>query len=303
MESFFSFFSFTAKERKGFVVLMLFLFLFLLFTVLYKIYKKDKELEEVSLLWLPHNNKISEQLLNIKDRPDAKIEHNQEELPELFYFDPNGLPVDDWKRLGFTDGQIRVVKNYEAKGGYFYKPADLAKIYVISKEDYERVAPYIRLASSVKNEKTLSLESKSVSPVPVRTLNSPFDINLADTAKFRTLRGIGPVYAQRIVNFRDALGGFHSVEQIGDVYGISEELFFSIKESFYVGEREVRQLKVNQVAVEDLAKHPYISRKQASAIIAYRLQHGLFQSIKDFNKIYLLDSVFLRKIEPYFSYD
>ncbi|MCY4779695.1 helix-hairpin-helix domain-containing protein [Sphingobacterium sp. UT-1RO-CII-1] len=303
MESFFSFFSFTAKERKGFIVLMLFLILFLLFTVLHNLYKKDKEHEEVSLLWLSHKDKISEQLLNIKDKPNAKIENYQEALSELFYFDPNGLSVKDWKRLGFTDGQIRVVKNYEAKGGYFYKPDDLAKIYVISKKDYERVAPYIRLDPSVKNETTPSLETKSISSIPFETLSSSFDINLADTAQLRTLRGIGPVYAQRIVNFRDALGGFHSVEQIGDVYGISEDLFFKIKENFYVGEGKLRLLKINQVAVEDLAKHPYISRKQASAIVAYRLQHGLFQSIKDFNKIYLLDSVFLRKIEPYFSYD
>lgn len=303
MESFFSFFSFTAKERKGFIVLMLFLILFLLFTVLNNLYKKDKEHEEVSLFWLSHNDKISEQLLNIKDKPNAKIENYQEALSELFYFDPNGLSVKDWKRLGFTDGQIRVVKNYEAKGGYFYKPDDLAKIYVISKKDYERVAPYIRLDPPVKNETTPSLETKSMSSIPFETLSSSFDINLADTAQLRTLRGIGPVYAQRIVNFRDALGGFHSVEQIGDVYGISEELFFKIKENFYVGEGELKLLKINQAAVEDLAKHPYISRKQASAIVAYRLQHGLFQSIKDFNKIYLLDSVFLRKIEPYFSYD
>ena len=46
----------------------------------------------------------------------------------MFYFDPNGLPVSKWKKLGLTEKQITVIKNYENKGGRFEKPSDLQKI-------------------------------------------------------------------------------------------------------------------------------------------------------------------------------
>ena len=41
--------------------------------------------------------------------------------PVFFTFDPNGLSENDWKRLGLSAKQSKVIKNYEAKGGRFKK--------------------------------------------------------------------------------------------------------------------------------------------------------------------------------------
>src|SRR5690606_26013840 len=65
---------------------------------------------------------------------------------EYFMFDPNGLAVVDWKRLGLSDRQIRMIKNYEAKGGRFRKKEDLKKIYAISDADYARLSACIAIA-------------------------------------------------------------------------------------------------------------------------------------------------------------
>ena len=42
------------------------------------------------------------------------------------------------------------------------------------------------------------------------------DINTADTTAFISLPGIGSKLAARIVNFRDKLGGFYSIDQVGE---------------------------------------------------------------------------------------
>lgn len=51
------------------------------------------------------------------------------------------------------------------------------------------------------------------------------DINTADTTAFIALPGIGSKLANRIVSFRSKLGGFNSVEQIREVYGLKDSVF------------------------------------------------------------------------------
>lgn len=305
MNRFFTFFSFTEKERKGFTLLASLLSLFVCIPFIYKTYFYENSDEEVDILWLADETAFHEDRESEKreSRTDFKDKKKPKEVRKysMFYFDPNGLPLQRWKELGFTDRQIQVIKNYEEKGGRFYKNTDLAKIYSISKADYERIAPYIRIDSQVfsQKEKLSKRTTDLVKHNKVVLLN----INEADTSAFKTLRGIGTVYAQRIVKYREALGGFYHVNQIKEVYGLSEELFATLEKQLYVANVQLTVLNVNKATEEGLAKHPYINRKQAQAIIAYRKQHGLFQSVEDFNKIYILESDFLRKIEPYLSFN
>ena len=53
-------------------------------------------------------------------------------------------------------------------------------------------------------------------------------LNASDTAEWKKIPGIGSVYASRIVQYRNLLGGFSHVEQLLEVYGIDQELFSRI---------------------------------------------------------------------------
>jgi competence ComEA-like helix-hairpin-helix protein len=56
------------------------------------------------------------------------------------------------------------------------------------------------------------------------------NLNRADSAELVKLYGIGPVLSKRIIKYRNSLGGkFQSVDQLKNVYGLSEETFNSIK--------------------------------------------------------------------------
>jgi competence protein ComEA len=50
--------------------------------------------------------------------------------------------------------------------------------------------------------------------------SAPIDLNTATVEQLDTLPGVGPVLAQRIVDWRTAHGSFESVDQLGDVDGI-----------------------------------------------------------------------------------
>jgi len=60
------------------------------------------------------------------------------------------------------------------------------------------------------------------------------NINTASASQLETLQGIGPVLAQRIVDYREKEGGFQKPEDIMRVSGIGIKIFENLKDSIRV---------------------------------------------------------------------
>ena len=248
--------------------------------------------------------------------PDYATDGRHEtRAPEVSYFlfDPNGLPEADWKRLGLSERQIRMIKNYEAKGGRFWKKEDLAKIYAISDADYALLEPYIDIKPVPRriepNTPTVAVTRGSDSgwrPAPPVAAPSTsevlhIDLNDADSLELQYLPGIGPVFASRIVRFRDLLGGFHHVSQLMDVYGFDSVRFAGLKQYVYVDTTTVEKIALNTAEYQRFRDHPLISHKLANAIVQYRKQHGPYRAIHDLLHIAIMDEQIFRKIAPYLT--
>jgi competence ComEA-like helix-hairpin-helix protein len=222
---------------------------------------------------------------------------------ELFYFDPNTLSAGKWKKLGLRDKTITTIQNYLTRGGHFYKPEDFQKIYGLRKDEYERLAPYIRIeAASVKSAAatgTPEAENKNQAGKSFASRYSVIDINRADTSAFISLPGIGSRLAARIVNFRDKLGGFYSIDQVGETYGLPDSVFQKIKQCLKLENISVKKININTATVDELKAHPYIKFSIANPIVAYRNQHGLFSKVEDIKKVMVVTEEVFRKIEPY----
>lgn len=221
---------------------------------------------------------------------------------EYFNFDPNHLNEDSWSKLGFSPKQIKVIMNYQAKGGKFYKKEDLAKIYVISDADYKRIEPYINIETKKVNSIANSSEKTNTYKTSYEKKNIIIDLNSADTIQLQSLYGIGPAFAKRIVKYRDALGGFYSIDQLTEVYGLPPETFEIIKPKLVLQMTSLTKININLLNANELSKHPYISRKQAQTIVNYRSQHGVFKNLESLSEIQSLDKEFLRKIGKYLEY-
>jgi len=128
------------------------------------------------------------------------------------------------------------------------------------------------------------------------------DINEADSAAWEALRGIGPVLAARIVRFREKLGGFHSVAQIAETYGLPDSTFKKIQPSLRLGNVSLKKIDINEMDEKSLAQHPYISYKLARLIVKYRSVHGPFSQAEQLQNIPLVDDSIYRKLEQYISF-
>ena len=107
------------------------------------------------------------------------------------------------------------------------------------------------------------------------------ELNSADTTALKMVPGIGSVFAKRIIKYRDLLGGFYSVEQLGEVYGIDEDRYEAMKSWFSVDPSVISHLFVNQLSAKELASHPYVSYKQARIIEKMIRKKGNLQGWED----------------------
>ena len=236
-----------------------------------------------------------------------KSSYNENDIikGELFHFDPNTITGSEWKRLGLRDKTIKTIENYRSKGGRFYKPEDLQRIYGLRDDEYERLKPFIKIESNTpqKNEELVSSKPKDEiqSSKTYGARYSIIDVNIADSTAFISLPGIGSKLATRIITFREKLGGFYSIEQIGETYGLPDSTFQKIKQYLKLDNPAVKKININTATVDEMKAHPYIKYSLANPIVSYRTEHGPFSKVEDIKKVMAVTDEIYKKIAPYLS--
>ena len=225
---------------------------------------------------------------------------SQEESIAYFDFDPNHLSAEDWKQLGLNEGQIRAIHNYESKGGRFRKKEDLKKMYVISQSDYERLEPYIKIkeqqaSAAVQFEKRIFTSATN-------SARQLIDVGIADTVELLAVKGIGPSRARGIFKYRQLLGGYYSVNQLREVYGIDSAAYAEIALQVFIKDSSnIERININAASAEQMAKHPYVRKKLAEIIVRYRTQHGNYNDIAAIRRFPLVNDSLYFKLAPYLT--
>jgi len=171
--------------------------------------------------------------------------------PELFFFNPNTVTIDELIRLGFSEKQSDVIINYRSKGGRFRKKRDFKKMYVVSDSVFNRLENYISIPKT--------------------------DLNIADSTALVELPGIGPYYAQKIIAYRKKLRSFAFKEQLLEIEGINEEKFLEIEECISVDSSLIRKFSIWEMSDDSLKIHPYIGSFSSKGIIRYK---SVFDSLQ-----------------------
>lgn len=222
---------------------------------------------------------------------------------ELFVFDPNTLSAEGWKKLGVKDKTIQTIQNFLQKGYTFKQPADIGKIYGMRPGQVKRLLPYVHIEEKkasnnyVKNAAFTS----SASLATEKRAASIVEINLADTAAFIMLPGIGSKLSARIVNFRNKLGGFVTVDQVAETYGLPDSTFQKIRNRLRCDQSAIQTININLADANQLKAHPYISWNVATVIVRYREQHGNYDTVSDLLKIEIINQEMFKKMGPYLS--
>lgn len=222
-------------------------------------------------------------------------------------FDPNSIGENGWEKMGLRDRTIRMIMNYRSKGGQFRSADDLRKIYGLREDEFSRLKPFIRISGPNRNSPETSPEEKKTfsraEPVPVTMVRNQkdrsIDINLADSAAWIALPGIGSKLSARILNFREKLGGFYSIDQVAQTFGLQDSVFQRIKPFLRISPEALRKLSINNASEEELRSHPYLRWQLAKAILSYRQEHGPFKQLEELKGIMAISEEIFEKLRPY----
>ena len=213
---------------------------------------------------------VAEKIVQRKEASHSvRVEKMREKIPytkvESFRFNPNTVSVENLCRLGFTTKQAKAIDNYRKKGGRFARKSDFAKSFVVSDSIYRRLEPFI--------------------DIPL------LDLNLADSAAFDALPGIGGFYASKMVEYRTRLGGYSFKEQLLDIDRFGKERFEALSDLITVSEEYMLPYPLWSLPADSLSLHPYIGEQSAADIVLFRQNTPKEKwTVKELKKAGIIDS-------------
>ena len=238
-----------------------------------------------------------------KNSFEKKFEKAKPTASETFAFDPNTAAEVDLRRL-MPEKAANSIINYRTKGGKFKKKEDVQKMYSLLPEDYARLETSINIAATAPiagaPNTTLRINPNANAAFPTKPKEKiKIDINSSTADDLQKLPGIGVGYANRIAKYRENLGGFTSIEQIKEVYGLPDSTFKKAFPQLLLGVPTLKKVKLNTAVAAELKNHPYIGWKYANIIVSYREQHGKYKSVDDLKKLVAIPPDVLLKLQPY----
>lgn len=248
--------------------------------------------------------------ISIKSRQhnyDSRYSHRYYQVSvasaRLFDFDPNTADSTQLLALGLRPWQVRNIYKYRAKGGVYRHPNDFARLYGLTRKDFLRLLPHIKISSDYLPASTLAESPPAFTqdtlkyPRKIQPLER-VDLNKADTAQLRHVPGIGSYFARQIVNYRRHLGGFHSIQQLREIEDFPEKSL----SYFILPDDDVARLDINTATLSQLSRHPYITYTQARDIVDYRRLRGPIHTLDDLRLLKSFTPQALRRVEPYLKF-
>ncbi len=224
----------------------------------------------------------------------------------LTEFDPNTADSTLLLQIGLQPWQVRCIYRYRAHGGVYRRPSDFARLYGLTAGQYRALEPYIRIAPDYRPAAEVYARPEAVEPLARDTLRYPVKLkptervalNTADTTLLKRVPGIGSYYARRIVNYRRQLGGYVSVSQLGEIEGMPAEAMAY----FTVDASHIQRLRINELTLAQLRRHPYIDYLQARDICDYRRLKGPISSLAQLRLLHVFPEAALDRLRPYIEF-
>lgn len=177
----------------------------------------------------------------------------------LRQFNPNTISKDSLMLLGFNENLAQQIINYRTKIGPFTSKVDFSKLYNLPDSLYKIYEPYLLLSENA--------------PAEIK----PIELNSADSLQLIAIKGIGPFYAHKILEYRRKSGGYYSLDQLdeaftayGNTLAEKQQRMRDIKNQLQVNPSLIKKINITTATQKQLSQHPYINYRQSVAIIRVR---------------------------------
>ena len=269
---FISYFKFSKAQRHGIFVLLLAIVAFQFVYFFSFKFRKPKALN------------ANQQWVALPLTKDSASTYKKKGAYEIRPFNPNFITDFRGYKLGMSVEEIDRLLAYRKTNRYVNSAQEFQQVTKVSDSLLKVIAPYFKFPDWVmkRNQShayaASSFEKKQSKPI--------IDINKATAEDLKKVYGIGDGLSDRILKEKEKLGGFVSMEQLADVWGLSPEVVASLNKDFNVSILPpVKKFKINQLNVKELMQFPYFKYPLAKAIITFRSMNNGIKSVEDLSKI------------------
>jgi competence ComEA-like helix-hairpin-helix protein len=269
------YFNFTREQRKGIfalvaiIVVLQLLYFFVDFSVLAKDYPEKRK-------WLSLQSQIDSLKKDVKN-----------ESPKIYLFNPNFITDYKGYKLGMSVNELDRLFAFRKENKYVNSSKEFQQVTQISDSLLNVLAPFFKFPDWVNNKKHQKVYIKYPNIAFAKKEKiAVIDINQATQENLIKIYGIGEAISLRILKLKESLGGFVSMEQMNDVWGLSPEVIANLNTHFKVlAQPKIKKIDINNASLKELSQFSYFRYPLAKEIVTYRSMNGDFKNIEDLTKI------------------
>lgn len=249
---------FTSKLNLGFIVLVSLIILVQFFIIYIKDIEVLKDDKNVKQQWLVYE--------------DSLIRMNQEEIQKqkIYPFNPNY--IDDFKgyKLEMSTKEIDRLLKFRANNKFVNSAEEFQKVTGVSNSWMKKYTPFFKFPDWVKNNKNNNFIKAKIE----KTIDK-IDLNQANQIDLEKVYMIGEKLANRIIDQREKLGGYVSMEQLNYIWGISPEAIADLNKKYYINPSgRIKKININNSTLKEISQFPYFNFNVAKEIITFRSMNG-----------------------------
>ena len=269
------YFNFTREQRKGIFVLVAIIVVLqlLYFYVDFSVLAKD----------FPEKRKW----LSLQSQIDSMKMDRKTESPKIYLFNPNFITDYKGYKLGMSVKELDRLFAFRKENKYVNSSKEFQQVTQISDSLLNVMAPFFKFPDWVNNKKQFKVYEKYPNMGFTKKEKIVFiDINEATQENLIKIYGIGEAISLRILKLKEGLGGFVSMEQMNDVWGLSPEVIANLNTHFKVlAQPKIKKIDINNASLKELSQFSYFRYPLAKEIVTYRSMNGDIKNIEDLTKI------------------
>lgn len=269
-----SHFTFSKEQRNGIFLLLI---LIVVFQCIY--FFVDLSSEDIPI----NKEELSE---FTKEIDSLKLVQLEESKPKIYPFNPNYISDFKGATLGMTNEEINRLLAFREQNKWINSTKQFQEVTKISDSLLNAISPYFKFPEWVTNPKPKTNSSYSYNNAP-KTFAQKQDLNTATAQQLQKVNGIGKVFSERIIKYRNkSTGGFIADVQLLDVYGLTPEVIGKITNQFTVKTPKViKKININSATIDDLVTIPNIDYDLAHNIIEQRQLREGYNAVNELTKV------------------
>jgi DNA uptake protein ComE-like DNA-binding protein len=231
----------------------------------------------------------SSQVLTFQQQIDSlKTLAVEKRKPKLFPFNPNYITDYKGEQLGMSLKEIDRLLAFRNTNKFINSKKEFQQVTKVSDSLLNKMSPYFKFPDWVVNKRkeTPLVSLRRTKQSKYKKSISTTDINKATVEDFKTIRGIGPAFSERIIQYRSKLQGFSFESQIYEIWGIEKEVAKKVISTFQIVEKPIlKKTNVNTATFKELLKTPYVNYDLCKKILEYRDEVAELQNISELKNI------------------